>query len=72
VTPWYQSRKLWIAIAGIAAITAVVLGGQALGVEDRAGAIEAIKWVVVTLIGGHALTDAAAQRPSGATTEGDE
>jgi len=57
-------RKATYAAVGSALVVALVLGGAALGISDdaRLQAIEAIKWMAMLLIGGHALTDIASNR----------
>lgn len=54
-----ESRKTWMALGGILAVLVVTLAGALLGVseESRGQAVEAIKWLVGFLIGGHAVTD---------------
>lgn len=55
----FESRKTWMALGGILAVLVVTLLGAVLGVseEARGQAVEAIKWLVGFLIGGHAVTD---------------
>ena len=57
-------RKALYALGGGLMILAVVLGGAALGISDAARdqAVEALLWLSGLVIGGHALTDAAASR----------
>jgi len=53
------SRKLIYVGIALAAVLAITLGGAALGLteDDRAKAIDAVKWLITLLVTGHVLTD---------------
>ena len=56
-----KSRKAQIVVIGIAAVLGISLGGAALGMTDeqKAQAIDALKWLIGLLLGGHTITDIA-------------
>jgi type II secretory pathway pseudopilin PulG len=56
-----KSRKAQIVVIGIVAVLGISLGGAALGMTDeqKTQAIDALKWLIGLLLGGHTLTDIA-------------
>ena len=61
-TAWYKSRKLWIAFVAAILTTAIVLGGEALGVNPDliTSGVVGIGALAAMLMGTHAYTDARA------------
>lgn len=59
--PWYQSRKLWIAVATTLAVCGLAVGGTALGwSEALVGRLaEGLLVLGLVLITGHTVTDVA-------------